>query len=319
LQWPDHVQSQTANLLGLSIGFVVGGVALAIVLLTTGTPAPASVPPSPTPAAMTATAAAELAAGAPAPMIRPAELPRIAPVSPSQAETLPNVIYPDTSPDSQGTHKPGTGVAGTGFFVASDGSLLTAAHVVSGCRQTRIASAFVKPAVAELVASDTRRDIALLRAADVTPPATLPIGRPATPDGRLFVLGYPATGGPLIPTETWAELENSKLLPAPAEFTDPRRVIWADAPVINHGFSGGPMLDPRNGEVVGIVRGMVDGARLHATRAAIPTTGMVIGPGSAPLAALLQQEGVDADAMSVSGDDAVETARRATVHILCLY
>jgi hypothetical protein len=34
---------------------------------------------------------------------------------------------------------------------------------------------------------------------------------------------------------------------------------------------------------------------------------------------LLQQEGVDADAMSVSGDDAVETARRATVHILCLY
>ena len=246
-------------------------------------------------------------------------MPRIAATPPSNPNAMPNIIYPDTPSDSPAEHKPGTAVAGTGFFVASDGSLLTAAHVVSGCRQTRIASEFVKPAVAELIASDTKQDIALLRAAHVTPPATLPIGHPAAPGGRLFVLGYPATGGPLVATETWANLENSKFPPGPAEFTDPRRLIWADAPVINHGFSGGPMVDTRNGEVVGIVRGMVDSTRLHAMQAAIPASGMVIGPGSAPLAALLRQEGAEGDAISVSGDEAVDTARRATVHVVCLY
>lgn len=247
------------------------------------------------------------------------ELPRIAATLPPNPTTMPNIIYPDAPADSQGEHKRGTAVAGTGFFVASDGSLLTAAHVVSGCRQTRIASALVKPAVAELIATDTQQDIALLRAAHVTPPATLAIGRPAAPGGRLFVLGYPATGGPLIATETWANLANSKFPPAPPAFTDPRRLIWAEDPVINHGFSGGPMVDTRNGEVVGIVRGMVDSSHLHAMQASIPAAGMVIGPGSAPLTALLRQEGAESDAVSVSGDEAIDTARRATVHVVCLY
>jgi S1-C subfamily serine protease len=260
------VQPWTANLVGLSIGFAIGGVGVAVVLHSTAMPAVA--PPARTSAItapITAPVASVPAAPAlatppePAPVISPVEMPRIAMASPASPDTLPSVIYPDPlPPDSQGTHKPGTGITGTGFFVASDGSLLTAAHVVSGCRQTRIASAFVKPAVAVLVAAGTKQDIALLRASHVAPPATLPIGRPAAPGGRLFVLGYPATGGPLVPTETWGKLENAEFQSGPAQFADPRRMIWVDAPVINHGFSGGPILDTRNGEVVGIVRGMVD-------------------------------------------------------------
>jgi hypothetical protein len=46
---------------------------------------------------------------------------------------------------------------------------------------------------------------------------------------------------------------------------------------------------------------------------------MVIGPGSAPLMALLGQEGADDDAIAMSGDEALDAARRATVHVLCLY
>jgi hypothetical protein len=46
---------------------------------------------------------------------------------------------------------------------------------------------------------------------------------------------------------------------------------------------------------------------------------MVIGPGSGVMAALLRQEGADRDTVSVSGDEALDTARRATVHVLCLY
>jgi len=133
------------------------------------------------------------------------------------------------------------------------------------------------------------------------------------------VLGYPNGGDKLIATETWAVMENDKLPTGPAGMTDSRHVVWVAAPEINHGFSGGPMLDPRNGAVVGIVRGMIDSKRLHSEQAAIPASGMVIGPGSAPLAALLDGEGTYADTVSVSGDDALEAARRATVHVVCLF
>jgi len=210
-------------------------------------------------------------------------------------------------------------VAGTGFFVASDGSLLTAAHVVTDCKATRIASKYVRPTNVRLIAVDAKRDVALLRADHMVPPATLPIGRPAAAAGRLFVLGYPANGGVLVPTETWGTLENLHLQPAPPDFVDPKHLIWASAPEVAHGFSGGPILDPRNGAVVGIIRGMVDSARLHAERAAIPARGMVIGPGSLALTALLGEQGADDDAIAVSGDDALDAARRATVHVLCLF
>lgn len=305
-------------MIGLLVGCAIGSAALAVILpqadnriaspATAGGPATPA-PPRPTMPAPTAQS----------PVLRRVELPRIATLAP-RTEPLPNIVYPDRpQADGRGTHAPGTGVAGTGFFVASNGSLLTAAHVVSGCRETRIASELVKPSVARLIASDERQDIALLRAASVAPPATLAVGHPAAPHGRLFVLGYPASGGPLIPTETWAALANETFQPAPAEYTDPRQVIWAAAPAVDHGFSGGPMLDPRNGAVVGMVRGMVDSRRLHTERPSIPASGMVIGPGSAPLAALLRQEGADPGAIPISGSDALDAARRATVHVLCLY
>ena len=51
----------------------------------------------------------------------------------------------------------------------------------------------------------------------------------------------------------------------------------------------------------------------------IPAHGMVIGPGSMASSALLGQEGADDDAIAMSGDDALDAARRATVHVLCLF
>ena len=310
-----------ANIIGLVLGFTIGGEALILwYSRTQEAPAPpavvASVEPPPAPVVRPPPVAVRPPPVVTAPEPRPIQLPRIESPLPSQPQTLPTVIYPEEPAEP---HKPGSGVAGTGFFVASDGSLITAAHVVNGCRTTRIASQFVHPTKVRLIATDTKRDVALLRADNVTPPATLPLGRPASAGGRLFVLGYPADGGPLIPTETWGTLENIHLQPAPADFVDPQRLIWAAAPAVAHGFSGGPMLDPRNGTVVGIVRGMVDSGKLHGERPAIPAHGMVIGPGSAPLMALLGQEGADDDAIAVSGDEALDAARRATVHVLCLY
>lgn len=296
------------NLIGLVLGFVIGGEALYIYLSThRGAPEPAAV-------------SAPRIEERPAPpqVLQPVELPRVIAPSPSAPDPMPQVIYPET-PRPGPQRKPGSAMAGTGFFVSSDGSLITAAHVVTGCERIRVMSSMVKLSAAETLALDTIEDIALLRASHVTPPATLPIGHPASATARLFVLGYPGSGGLLIPTETWAVLENARMQPAPAKFVDPGRIVWAEAPTVAHGFSGGPMLDPRNGAVVGIVRGMVDSKRLHAERASIPATGMVIGPGSSPLAAMLRQEGTITDAIALTGDEALDAARRATVHVLCLY
>lgn len=309
-----------ANLIGLLLGLIIGGEAVYIWYSLQS--------PQPSAPEVVAAVQPEPRSGASAPPPRtprepppPVRLPRFEAPLPSQslpeADALPRIIYPDAPPP--GGHKPGSAVAGTGFFVTSDGSLLTAAHVVTDCKATRIASKFVRPTNVRLVALDEKRDIALLKADHMTPPATLPIGRPASPAGRLFVLGYPAGGGVLVPTETWGTLENIHLQPAPADYVDPRHMIWAAAPDVAHGFSGGPILDPRNGTVVGIIRGMVDSARLHAERAAIPARGMVIGPGSLALTALLGEQGADDDAIAVSGDDALDAARRATVHVLCLF
>jgi S1-C subfamily serine protease len=299
-----------ANAIGLALGFALSGAALAMLL--PGPDAPLAPPPQPS---VSQSAEPEKASPAPISTMLPVEPRSIA--MPPPASPLPNIIHPEARPNGT-AHKPGTGMAGTAFFVASDGSLLTAAHIVSGCRQTRIASQFVHQMAAQVIAMDEKQDIALLRAA-VAPPAVLAIGGPAAPGGQLFVLGYPGSGGPLIATETWAVLENTAFQPGPAELVDPGRVIWAAAPEVVRGFSGGPMLDPRNGEVVGIVRGMVDSARLHAVRSTIPASGMVVGPGSSALMTLLRQEGTDDDALPVSGDDALDAARRATVHVLCLY
>jgi len=287
-----------ANLIGLALGFTIGGEALYFLFAKPDVGVPPSV----------------VEEAAPLPVPQPARLPRIVAPTPPRADVLPQVIYPEQSAPRP---KQGTGIAGTGFFVATDGSLLTAAHVVTGCQEMRIASQWIKPSPAQLLAIDTGQDIALLRASRVRPPALLPVGRPAGSGGALFVLGYPSAGDTLVPTETWAVLQNAQLQPGPPELTDPRRVIWALAPAIGHGFSGGPMLDPRNGEVVGIVRGTVDSTHLHAVRASIPEYGMVIGPGSLPLTTLLRQERADGDVLAASGEHALDAARRATVHVFC--
>ncbi|HET6239132.1 MAG TPA: hypothetical protein VFE41_29895 [Acetobacteraceae bacterium] len=141
-------------------------------------------------------------------------------------------------------------------------------------------------------------------------------GQPAS--RQLVVMGYPASAGPIIPAETWATLENDKLPPAPATLTDPREMIWIEAAAVTHGFSGGSILDPGNGSVVGLVRATIVDDRLRIIRG-LPTSGVVIGPGAGRLSSFLWQEAPYLDTVQPTdtGDAAIDDARRATVHVLC--
>jgi S1-C subfamily serine protease len=308
------MRTWVADLTGLVIGFALGGA----VLLHFGPqiehfrqPAPAEPPPVHT---------------APAPVRR---LPAvITPEPPDQPEPettmlvpppadLPQVMTPDQPDPGESPHLPGHGAAGTGFFVA-DNLVMTAAHVVDGCRRAEIVSPFIRRTRVQIEARDTTHDIALLDAPHVQAPATLAIGRPTGDGERVFILGYPATAGPLVPEATWGVLENDKLPPQPAALTDPRDQIWMEAGAVTHGYSGGPIFDPQSGKVVGIVRATVVG--LHGIRG-MPTSGIAVGPGSALLDTFLQDEAPGTDAFPADqwGDDPLTEVRRATVHVFCWY
>ena len=224
---------------------------------------------------------------------------------------LPAVIEPSVP-------QKGGGKAGTGFFIANDGSLLTAAHVVTDCRRAEILSRLVKPTAADILARDPIQDIALLRARHVRPPGILSLGRPAS--HQMVVFGYPASAGPIIPSETSATLENDKFPQPLNSLTDPRDVVWIEAAAVTHGYSGGPILDPDNGAVVGIVKGTVDTGRLRPVRG-MPASGVAVGPGAGRLTSFLHQAAPDLDmaAPSDTGDTVLDDARRATVHVICWY
>jgi S1-C subfamily serine protease len=245
----------------------------------------------------------------------PAELPRIvAPEPPRDGAgipPLPNVIGPSQP-------RKGSGMAGTGFFIADDGSLLTAAHVVNECRRTEILSRLVKLTPAEILARDPKQDIALLRARHVRPPALLPLGRPGS--SRMVVFGYPASAGPTIPEETAATLQNSKFPKPFNALTDPRDVVWIAADAVTHGYSGGPILDPDRGVVVGIVKGMIDTGRFGVVLG-MPKSGVSIGPGAGTLGAFLKTNAPDLELGEPldTGDAVLDDARRAIVHVICQY
>jgi S1-C subfamily serine protease len=318
---------QRADLLGLAIGLAVGGAALSLFMPRIEAALVSGLPP----AQATQPAAPQAAPASPAihpsqQIAPPVGLPVPVVVLPVPTPP-PNVVYHDPvpqSPDapplpavigpSQASKTLGT--AGTGFFIAEDGSLLTAAHVVTECTQTAIVSSFVKPTAAEIVASNAKQDIALLRAPHLRPPAILPPGQPAS--RQLVVMGYPASAGPIIPAETWATLENDKLPTAPATLTDPQEMIWIEAAAVTHGFSGGPILDPGNGSVVGLVRATIVDDRLRIIHG-MPTSGVAVGHGAGRLSSFLRQEAPYLDTVQPTdtGDAAIDDARRATVHVLC--
>ena len=132
------------------------------------------------------------------------------------------------------------------------------------------------------------------------------------------MLGYPASAGLRVPQATWGTLENARLPRGVGPYADPRFLVWLEAPAVTHGYSGGPILDPRNGMVVGLIKGTVDARHLRDVPG-MPSTGMAIGPGSGQLIRFLMQQEpwLDVSLVSAQGNDAVALARRATVHVLC--
>jgi len=231
--------------------------------------------------------------------------------------SVPIVVTP-SQPVGNGQQGDIIGKAGTGFFVGDDGTLLTAAHVVKQCSRMQIISKYVARTWVSLVGTDDVNDVAVLKATGLHPPSVVRVSGAPPVSGKLFILGYPESAGLTVPAETWAVMENEKFPASIGPLANPRDLLWMSAPAVTHGYSGGPIFDPKLGAVVGIVKGEVDGGYLRLVRD-MPTTGIAIGPGVGRIGELMRHE-VSYSAISLissPGEAGEETLRRATVHVLC--
>jgi serine protease Do len=185
------------------------------------------------------------------------------PVAAVVQRALPAVVNVTTDvfqPDAFGNPQQGQGV-GTGFVVRQDGIIVTNCHVVEGATKITVFTSDDKPKRfdARVIGGDCLHDLAVLKV-DATGLPTVPIGDSGSLllGQRLIAIGYALAleGGPTVTAGIVSSLDRTINVPDPGcqvckngsrTYSD---VIQTDA-AINHGNSGGPLLDLA-GQVVGI-------------------------------------------------------------------
>jgi S1-C subfamily serine protease len=170
-------------------------------------------------------------------------------VSPNPPSVAPLPQTPPqaaVTPPPQQEPKQATIKTGSGFFVSSDGDLLTNSHVVAGCSEALV----MDQGLARIIARDNRNDLALLRLttvnADKKPSAirfrtgTVQLGE------ATFVLGYPLAGR----LDNGMNFTNG-LISALSGIDNDTSQFQMTAP-IQPGNSGGPIVD-KSGNLIGVV------------------------------------------------------------------
>ncbi len=179
------------------------------------------------------------------------------------AQALPAVVNVTTDlfqAGPLGNLQPGQGV-GTGFIVRPDGVIVTNCHVVEGASRITVFTSAAQPTKydARVIGGDCLHDVAVLKV-DATDLPTVPLGRSSSLrlGQQVVAIGYALAlqGGPTVTAGIVSALDRSIKASDPGcdvcknGVRDYTNVIQTDA-AINHGNSGGPLLDML-GQVVGI-------------------------------------------------------------------
>lgn len=134
---------------------------------------------------------------------------------------------------------------GTGFFISSDGYILTNYHVIADAESITVTLSDRTELDAKLIGSDESSDIAVLKVQGTNFPAlpvakgdTLKVGEPVLAIGSPFGFDYSASAG----------IVSAKSRSIPSEGTVP--FIQSDV-ALNPGNSGGPLFNQK-GEVVAV-------------------------------------------------------------------
>lgn len=162
----------------------------------------------------------------------------------------PGVVQITSTPGSTGSGLSPQPALGSGFVLDKAGHIVTNYHVIQWADQIRVSFSNRDTVEAQLVGTDPSTDLAVLRvetSASGLKPLPLgdsdrvEVGDQVVAIGNPFGLDRTATAGIVSALQ--------RLITAPNQFTI-EHVIQTDAP-INHGNSGGPLLNAR-GEVIGV-------------------------------------------------------------------
>jgi S1-C subfamily serine protease len=149
------------------------------------------------------------------------------------------------------------GGVGSGFVFASDGQILTNAHVVANAQRVKVTLADGRSFDASLVGSEPDVDIALLRiGAEHLPVAelgsgTLRVGQLVIAVGNPYGLNWTVTAGVVSALDRTLQGQGGQKMTS---------LIQTDTP-INPGNSGGPLVDSL-GRVVGMTTAMMPTAMM---------------------------------------------------------
>jgi S1-C subfamily serine protease len=163
----------------------------------------------------------------------------------SSTSFAPRVVPSDQLPTT-----PQSSALGSGFVIDKAGHIITNYHVVEGADEVTVSFSNRDTVKAEVVGTDPSTDLAVLRV-DASASALTPlplgnsdkvaVGDPVVAIGNPFGLDRTVTSGIVSAVQ--------RLITAPNRFTIDH-VIQTDA-AINHGNSGGPLLNSR-GQVIGV-------------------------------------------------------------------
>lgn len=178
-------------------------------------------------------------------------------------------------------------LAGSGFFVAPDGSFITNRHIVSNCALVSISPTFGEMTLATIVSSEETTDLALLHPNQLPPGIPSFVGSEGAYRTPLYVVGYPnpglATAGPTLTR---------------VQFLRWQRTVFGVSTIaiqgeILLGDVGGALLDDGGG-IVGAVLANVNTSQIYAaTGASAQIVGLALP--SETLQAFLTGNGIHYD------------------------
>lgn len=173
-----------------------------------------------------------------------------------QSESNPIPLKPGEEPKSKGT-------SGTGFFVTSQGHVLTNSHVASACKTLNVLSGDVKFS-ATLISDDKTNDIALLKVKSETPTQPMKFsGRSVELGETIYAIGYPLRV--ILSRDLQMTSGNISGL---SGINNDYRFYQLSAPV-QPGNSGGPLVNS-SGQVVGMVTSKLNSIKIAAILGDIP-------------------------------------------------
>jgi serine protease Do len=200
-----------------------------------------------------------LAAASPLPSLNPGREPFAAVAE----RVLPSVVNVTTNvyqASPTGQPEQGRGV-GTGFIVRANGVVVTNCHVVQGASRISLFTSETEPRRydARVIGGDCEHDLAVLKVeAEGLPTLSLGSSGDLQLGQQVVAIGYALAleGGPSVTAGIVSSLDRTIRVPDPQCTVCPNgvrtysEVIQTDA-AINHGNSGGPLVDMA-GRVVGI-------------------------------------------------------------------